>query len=79
MGAVTPYGVSVDLFWDSLVAGRSGITPYTLFDSAAFEKLFGSACYDGSALWSALDMRPRWTLSSAMPDIVAAFRAQQTG
>jgi len=48
------------------------------FDSLAYGKLFGSACYDGSALWDTLDLSPAWTLGRAMPDIVAAFRAQQT-
>lgn len=34
MGAVTPIGNDVASFWDSLVAGRSGIGPITLFDPA---------------------------------------------
>ncbi len=33
MGAVTPFGVSVDPFWDGLIEGRSGILPISLFDS----------------------------------------------
>jgi nucleoside-diphosphate-sugar epimerase len=45
------------------------------FDSAAFDKLFGSACYDGSRIWGALGETPRWSLDTAMPDIVAAYRA----
>ena len=32
MGAVTPIGNDVPAFWDSLVNGRSGIGPITLFD-----------------------------------------------
>ncbi len=32
MGAVTPLGVGVDLFWENAVAGRSGIRPMTLAD-----------------------------------------------
>ena len=33
MGAVTPIGHTVQEFWDSLVAGRSGIGPLTKFDT----------------------------------------------
>jgi 3-oxoacyl-[acyl-carrier-protein] synthase II len=36
MGAVTPLGTSVDLFWEGLKAGRSGIGPITLCDSSPF-------------------------------------------
>ena len=32
MGAVTPLGVSVDEYWESLVAGKSGVRPMTLAD-----------------------------------------------
>lgn len=41
MGAVTPFGVSVNLFWDSLVAGRSGLSPISLFDTADFDVRIG--------------------------------------
>ncbi len=37
MGAVTPFGVSVDLYWDGLIGGRSGITPISLFDVTPFD------------------------------------------
>ena len=30
MGAVTPFGVAVDPYWDGLIEGRSGITPISL-------------------------------------------------
>ena len=33
MGAVTPYGVGVDKFWDALKAGKSGITISELVDN----------------------------------------------
>jgi len=32
MGVVSPYGVGLDLFWDSVVQGKSGIKPVTLID-----------------------------------------------
>jgi 3-oxoacyl-[acyl-carrier-protein] synthase II len=37
LGAVTPYGEGVDLFWSSLLEGRSAIGPITLFDATAFD------------------------------------------
>jgi 3-oxoacyl-[acyl-carrier-protein] synthase II len=36
MGAITPAGQTVDAFWESLVAGRSGLAPVTLCDVSAF-------------------------------------------
>lgn len=41
MGAVTPYGLGVDLFWEGLLEGRSGIGPITLFDTQEFDVHFG--------------------------------------
>ncbi|MFZ5814491.1 MAG: beta-ketoacyl-ACP synthase II [Bacillota bacterium] len=37
MGAITPLGLSVAEFWESLVAGRSGVGPITRFDTSDFE------------------------------------------
>ena len=36
MGVVAPNGNSVDLFWDALINGRSGIGPITRFDTTDF-------------------------------------------
>lgn len=36
LGAVTPAGQSVDEFWDSMVAGRSGVATMTLIDPTQF-------------------------------------------
>jgi 3-oxoacyl-[acyl-carrier-protein] synthase II len=37
MGAVTPFGVSVDRYWDGLIEGRSGIRLVSLFDTANYD------------------------------------------
>lgn len=34
MGVVSPFGVGLDLFWDSLVQGKSGIKPITIIDTS---------------------------------------------
>ena len=34
MGAITPLGNSVDEFWASIKAGKSGIAPITHFDAS---------------------------------------------
>ena len=36
LGAVSPVGIGVDAFWQSLCAGRSGIAPVTRFDASSF-------------------------------------------
>ena len=41
MGAVTPFGLTVDRYWDGLIEGRSGITPITLFDPSHYDVRFG--------------------------------------
>jgi UDP-glucose 4-epimerase len=81
LGKPVRRGLPVAAFRALAVAGDVGsalLRRSVPFDSVAFGKLFGSACYDGSALWDALEARPEWTLERAMPDIVGAFRAQQT-
>src|SRR2546423_12825978 len=37
MGCRAPNGIGIDAFWDSLVAGRSGVGPITHFDASAFK------------------------------------------
>src|SRR5690606_6039953 len=34
MGAVTPIGLSIDEFWDSMMKGKSGCAPITKFDTS---------------------------------------------
>src|SRR3982074_2469178 len=34
IGILAPNGIGLDAFWDSLLAGRSGIGPITLFDAS---------------------------------------------
>lgn len=41
MGAVTPFGVSVDRLWDNLIEGRSGLRAVTLFDASAYDVRIG--------------------------------------
>ncbi len=41
MGAVTPFGVSVDSLWSGLIEGRCGLSPVTLFDTTDFSVRIG--------------------------------------
>ena len=42
MGAVTPIGLTVDDYWNNLLAGVSGVGPITYFDAAAFDTRFAA-------------------------------------
>ncbi len=37
MGILAPNGTGLEAFWESLLAGRSGIGPITLFDATGFK------------------------------------------
>src|SRR5437870_667711 len=41
MGAVTPFGVGVDRYWDGLIEGRSGISRISLFDTTGHDVSIG--------------------------------------
>jgi UDP-glucose 4-epimerase len=43
-----------------------------VFDSSAYQKLFGSAEYDSTEIERALGFAPRWTFREALPHIVGA-------
>jgi 3-oxoacyl-[acyl-carrier-protein] synthase II len=52
MGVVTPTGIGVDSMWDSLINGRSGISPIEHFDAAEYPTRFAGyiADFDPSAV-----------------------------
>src|SRR4029077_1525651 len=37
IGILAPNGIGIEPFWESLLAGRSGIGPITLFDASGFK------------------------------------------
>ena len=59
LGALTPSGLSVPEFWDSLVKGVSGAAPITYFDASKAKTQF--ACelknFDGSAYFDRKEIR----------------------
>jgi 3-oxoacyl-[acyl-carrier-protein] synthase II len=46
MGAVTPLGVGVEIFWDRLVRGESGVAAIEAFDPHEFPCRIGGECTD---------------------------------
>jgi 3-oxoacyl-[acyl-carrier-protein] synthase II len=46
MGLVSPLGNSVDVFWERLLAGESGIAGIQRFDTTGFAVRFGGECLD---------------------------------
>ncbi|MBU0616175.1 MAG: beta-ketoacyl-[acyl-carrier-protein] synthase II, partial [Planctomycetes bacterium] len=49
LGVITPLGVSVSAFWDSLIAGRTGIRRVRRFDPAPYNVQIGGECLDFDA------------------------------
>jgi 3-oxoacyl-[acyl-carrier-protein] synthase II len=43
LGALTPIGLTVDAFWDAMMAGQSGAAPIDAFDTAPFPTQFACA------------------------------------
>ncbi len=46
MGAVTPIGITVDTFWDSLLQSASGVRAVSRFDTSGFDVRIGAECLD---------------------------------
>jgi 3-oxoacyl-[acyl-carrier-protein] synthase II len=44
MGVISPLGVTVDQFWERLLAGESGVAPIARFDATGFDVRFGGEC-----------------------------------
>jgi len=59
MGAVTPVGVGVDAMWDSIAAGRSGISPITHFDASEYSSKIAGYIheFDPSGLLDSKELR----------------------
>lgn len=59
LGAITPLGNSVSVFWDNLIAGKSGAVPISRFDAGLFRTRF--ACevmgFDPSSILERNDIR----------------------
>ena len=46
LGVVSPVGSTLDSFWASILAGKSGVGPITYFDTAAFDTKFAAQVKD---------------------------------
>jgi len=46
LGAVTPLGLDVNTTWNNLVAGKSGVSPITIWDASKFDCRFGAQVID---------------------------------
>ncbi|MCE9607120.1 MAG: beta-ketoacyl-[acyl-carrier-protein] synthase family protein [Planctomycetia bacterium] len=72
LGVVSPIGIGLDLFWSSLMEGRSGIRPLTLFDASLLPIRFGGEVLDFDPKQR---VRPRKSLKVMSRDIQLAFAA----
>ena len=50
MGILAPNGIGIEAFWESLLAGRSGIGPITLFDATGFKNRIAGEVKDFNPL-----------------------------
>jgi 3-oxoacyl-[acyl-carrier-protein] synthase II len=50
MGILAPNGIGIEPFWESLLAGRSGIGPITLFDATGFKSRIAGEIRDFNPL-----------------------------
>ena len=50
MGILAPNGIGLEAFWESLLAGRSGIGPITLFDATGFKSQMAGEVKDFNPL-----------------------------
>ncbi|HLF29259.1 MAG TPA: beta-ketoacyl-ACP synthase II [Anaerolineae bacterium] len=59
LGAISPVGNDVNTLWASLIAGKSGVGPITLFDASRFETRFAAEVkgFDPAALLGRKDAR----------------------
>jgi 3-oxoacyl-[acyl-carrier-protein] synthase II len=71
-GVVTPIGIGVKAFWDSLAAGRSGIRPVDLFDASSLRVRFGGQIPDFDPKQY---VRPRKSLKVMSREIQLGFAA----
>src|SRR5262245_32040756 len=60
MGMVTPLGADLDATWSSLIDGRSGVGPITLFDARTFPTRIAAEVKD-FRLSDYLEDAPRWS------------------
>jgi 3-oxoacyl-[acyl-carrier-protein] synthase II len=59
MGVVTALGRDLETYWSSLLEGRSGVAPLTLFDTTPFKVHFGGQVHDwdGDAIFGHKEAR----------------------
>jgi 3-oxoacyl-[acyl-carrier-protein] synthase II len=62
MGILAPNGIGLEAFWESLLAGRSGIGPITLFDATGFKSRIAGEVKDFNPLdYIEQELKPkRW-------------------
>ena len=60
MGCISPLGNDVETLWKNLLAGKSGVSPITHYDSSEFKTHFAAEVKDfnGSALFGSKEARP---------------------
>jgi len=60
MGVLAPNGIGLDAFWESLLAGRSGIGPITFFDASELKSRIAGEVKDFNPLdYIDLELKPK--------------------
>ncbi|REJ91836.1 MAG: beta-ketoacyl-[acyl-carrier-protein] synthase family protein [Planctomycetota bacterium] len=80
LGCVTPIGSTIDSFWDSLTAGRSGAGPLTVFDASRYPVRIAAEVKNWTLAdlgvdptpWTNAPRQTRFALGSALSATAAA-------
>src|SRR5438045_4689754 len=80
MGVLAPNGIGLKAFWDSLLSGRSGIGPITLFDASNFKSRIAGEVKNFDPLdFIEADQKPRRMARHTQFAYAAAMMALQDG
>ena len=74
MGAITPLGLTPETYWRNLLAGKSGISPVTLFDASSYRTRIAAEVKNFDATRYGIDTKDARRMGRATLFILAATK-----